>query len=97
MATTVDQMRTLFPEFRNTPSDVIQGALSEALHQVSQETFGSAYDRAVQLKAAHILAMSPNGEALRLKPKADPHGHGSIYGQRFAALSAARFSTPVVI
>lgn len=97
MATTNDQMRTLFREFEGTSDTVIGSALLEAGMQVSSEIFGDAYDHAVRLKAAHIIAMTPGGEALRLKPSADPHGHGTIYGKRFAELTSAQFLTPVVV
>lgn len=57
-----------FPEFGEayvTAPGLIQGALDQAALMNSEAFFKGAYQRAVFLHAAHILACSPHGENLR--------------------------------
>ena len=46
-----------FPEFTPHPSGIVNGALSEATADATEDVFGSQTDRAVKHLAAHIIAI----------------------------------------
>jgi hypothetical protein len=68
-----------FPEFAATPQAFVESRLAAAAHHVSAARWGDRYAYAVALKAAHMLALSPYGEHMRLS-KTSPE---TIYGQLF--------------
>jgi hypothetical protein len=56
-----------FPEYLNAPSAVVQSRISIALTRTPLDTWGAEYHTAgVLFLAAHLVAMSPGGEAMRL-------------------------------
>lgn len=79
-----------FPEFRaafqREPAMVENALATGALH-CGLEVFGSAYPQAVMLMAAHQLAMSPFGEALRIQ---GDDGSTTLYYKRWQDLSNSR-------
>lgn len=46
-----------FPEFTPHPSGIVNGAISEAASDATEDVFGSQTDRAVKHLAAHIVAI----------------------------------------
>ena len=46
-----------FPEFTPHPSGIVNGAISEATADASEDVFGGQTDRAVKHLAAHIIAI----------------------------------------
>ena len=80
MAATVATMRVRFPEFEQTESGLLASKLEEAEARTNRTLYGEGRaDTAVLLLAAHLVAMSPYGEALRLNPKQEPDGACSLY------------------
>ena len=69
-----------FPEFNSKKNAEIQVALDQARREVSPEIFGSSFDRAHGLRAAHIMSISPFGHTSRLT---DAGGETSIYEPEF--------------
>lgn len=57
MAVTYASFVERFPEFTPHPSGVVNGAISEATADTSQDVFGTNTDRAVKFLAAHIVAI----------------------------------------
>lgn len=55
-----------FPEFTDTATAILDAALAEAVDQVNQTVWGSRWDAGVGYYAAHLLAISPRGETMRL-------------------------------
>ena len=58
-----------FQEFEQTDDRLINFALNEAEQEVDQSTWGDRYRSGVFYLAAHKLACSPFGEAMRLAGK----------------------------
>lgn len=67
MAVTADQIRDEFPEFAKTSAKLVQAKLGEAALRCEATAYGALYDMAVKYLACHLIAMSPGGEALRIK------------------------------
>lgn len=57
MAVTYASFVERFPEFTPHPSGVVNGAISEATADTSEDVFGTNTDRAVKFLAAHIVAI----------------------------------------
>jgi hypothetical protein len=77
-----------FPEFKAIASrlpEQVQAKLDAAKGHVSAVRFGARYEHAVFLKAAHMLAMSPFGEAAKLKPNAST-SYSALFDDEIAAL-----------
>lgn len=83
--------KAFFPEFAQTDTIIVQGALSEASRMIATEAWGpfgttsgalTKADDGQKWLAGHILATTPFGQATRLKP-----GDGdTIYWKRYAEL-----------
>jgi hypothetical protein len=89
-APTVQAFVDAYPEFRSTyqrEPAMVANALATAVLHCGPEVFGSAYAQAVMLMAAHQLAMSPFGEALRIK---GDDGPTSLYFRRWQDLANSR-------
>lgn len=89
MAVTVASLRARWEEFAPTHDAVVQGAIDEATEECDERVFGGKFDHAVGLLAAHKLAISPQGQPLRLEAKLvqdSPHGT-TTYGCEFDALA----------
>lgn len=58
--------KTFLPEFRSTGDAQIALVLTEAAKGVDAELFGETYEQAVFYRAAHMLALSPQGQSAKL-------------------------------
>ena len=54
------------PEFAAAPETVVTVALVEALTRTPEDIWGEHHAHGVFALAAHLIAMSPGGEAMRL-------------------------------
>jgi hypothetical protein len=66
MAVTVQRFQKSFTEFKDTEMQLIQQKLDAAILRTNATTFGDLTDQAVMLLTAHLLAISPEGEKVRL-------------------------------
>ena len=82
---TRDQFWTRFPEYSNTSQELVEGALAEAGRGISTEVYGTRFDDAQGLRAAHILWSSPFGTTTRLDGDKDPETR-SRYWELFTAI-----------
>ncbi len=62
----VTDFRAWHQEFRTASDDLIQLHLDEATLEVASDVFGTFTEKAIRLKAAHSLAMTPFGRSQRL-------------------------------
>ncbi len=63
---TVDEFRAWHSEFRAASDDLIQLHLDEATLEVAADIFGTKTEKAIRLRAAHSMAMTPFGRSARL-------------------------------
>lgn len=63
---TLDEFRAWHPEFRSAADSLVQCHLDEATLEVAADVFGAFTDKAIRLKAAHSIAMTPFGRSARL-------------------------------
>ncbi len=63
---TVDDFRAWHLEFRAASDDLIELHLEQATLEVASDVFGTFTEKAIRLKAAHSLAMTPFGRSARL-------------------------------
>jgi hypothetical protein len=75
-----------FTEINEVASAAIDAAISDAKEFVDQGVWKTRYEAAVLCKAAHILAMSPLGEAARLDKKGDRTTYGVVFEEMRKAL-----------
>jgi len=57
MAVTYESFLERFPEFTPHPSGIVNGAITEAMFDASEDVFGDQTDRAVKFLSAHIIAI----------------------------------------
>lgn len=62
----LEQFIGAYPAFTDAPSALVQAALDSAAADTSEDIWGDAYAEGLMLKAADILALTPEGRALRL-------------------------------
>lgn len=83
--------KAFFPEFAQTDTVIVQGALGEASRMISTDAWGpfgttsaasTKADDGQKWLAGHILATTPFGQATRLEPGKDD----TIYFKRYAEL-----------
>lgn len=75
--------RTLYPEFAKAPSETaIQHAIDTAAASLNRGAFGDEWEKAVGLKAAHYLSLTPHGQQSRLVMKTGE----TTYSIEFAAM-----------
>lgn len=55
-----------YPAFADAPQALVEAALTEAIAETSETIWGDQYQTGVFLKTADILAMTPEGKAMRL-------------------------------
>jgi hypothetical protein len=76
-----------FPEFTPHPSGIVNGAVSEALADATEEVFGDQTDRAVKHLAAHIIAIQLAQMGIQIgATEGKVYGKGldaTQYGQEF--------------
>jgi len=94
MAVTAASLKAAWPEFDAAADALVTSKISQAERSLSESAFADSdtYDDAVTLKACHLLALTPDGRAMRLDPegKAGRYGLGvTIYGQELDQLIRA--------
>lgn len=67
MAVTVHTFQLAYPEFRDTSYSLVQQKLDQARGRLNEAVFSDRWDEGVQLLAAHLLSISPQGEKSRFK------------------------------
>lgn len=76
-----------FPEFTPHPSNIVNGAVSEALADATEDVFGDQTDRAVKHLAAHIIAIQLAQMGIQIgATEGKVYGKGldaTQYGQEF--------------
>ena len=84
MAMTLARSRVEQPEFELVPDTYIQAYLDEATTELDPEIWGTKFDQGVKYRAAHKMALSPQGVAMKLVT-----GKGeSTYGHHFLELAS---------
>lgn len=63
---TVAEFLADYPEFTGCPETLIQKRLDLAVLRTDATVWGSAYQAGVKLRAADLLAKTPEGKAMRL-------------------------------
>lgn len=63
---TASEFKVEFPEFANAPDALVTAKLADAAAQVNATTWGDLTDRGVKYLAARLLALSPQGRAMKL-------------------------------
>ena len=66
MALTPSEFKLSFPEFRSTADELIQAQLDRAARHCDPLVYLTKHEDAVMYRAAHLLALSPQGAAARL-------------------------------
>lgn len=61
------EFSTRYPEFASVDEQLIEKKLAEAAERISATAFGSSFDTAQGLFAAHLLWSSPFGASMRLE------------------------------
>lgn len=82
MAVSVSGFLAEFPEFVLTNTNfsaLVLAKLTAATPHVSRTLWADRYEHAVYLKTAHMLAMSPNGESMRLHK----YSEKTVYSQQW--------------
>lgn len=87
------QFLSQYPEFRFASDALIDAKLSLATMDLSPESWGALYVRGLGLRAAHLLAMTPEGKDLRLKSDSN----NSPYNVQFQELQLLAGFGPVVV
>lgn len=83
---TVEQLRAEFPEFAGADTGLLQGKLADAQAMLHVSAFGEMHDQAVKYMAAHLVALSPNGEFARLDANEEPDGARTLYERQYMAV-----------
>lgn len=92
MTVTATSLKAAWPEFSAADDDLVTAKIAQATRSLSEASLGDCYDDAVALKACHLLALSPDGRAMRLDPegRAGHFGLGvTVYGQELDELIRA--------
>jgi len=88
MAVDVASFVAVYPEFRETGElvpDMLERVLRDARAFCSARVWGDRYEAGVFAKAAHLLAMSPLGENLRIDAKQQT-AYGVVFAEMVKAL-----------
>ncbi len=83
--------RASYPEFAEAGDSLVQGHLDEASLSLDSSVYDTRYDEAHGLLAAHLLAISPFGRALRQEGTDE-----TLYWQRFRQVRRERAPRMVV-
>jgi hypothetical protein len=86
VTTTVADFKERFTEFSPTADALVSRALGEATRRTSAAVFGERFDDAVALRAAHLLAISPQGTTARLEGAAPGSLESTTYGAELKQL-----------
>ena len=82
MAVDYITLTTRFPEFNATPASLVTASIADAELMVDRSFYGAKADMAVTYYAAHLIAMNPLGEMVRL----DKKGAKTVYSVLFEAI-----------
>ena len=63
---TLDEFRAIHLEFRTTPDALVQSKIDDATLSIAPDVYGPKTERAIELKAADLLARTPWGMSQRL-------------------------------
>lgn len=63
---TTAQLVEIYPEFSQAPAGLLQAKLDEAAARTNAAVWGDKYAQGVLLRAADLLAKTPQGRRLRL-------------------------------
>lgn len=96
MAVTVQQLRDEFPEFVNTNQGLVAGKIADATAMLNASAFGEMHDQAVKYMAAHLVALSPNGEFGRLDANEEEDGARTLYERQYMAIARGVIGAMVV-
>ena len=96
MAVSVEQLRSEFPEFAHTNEALLAAKLADATAMLNAHAFGDTHDHAVKYMAAHLVALSPNGEFARLDPNEESDGARTLYERQYLALARSVLGAMVV-
>ncbi len=83
MAVTVQRFKNTFSEFRKTDDAEVQAKLDLARLQVEPSVWGLKTDLGVLYLTAHMVALAPAGQNLKLKPE---NAAKTVYWQTFTAV-----------
>ncbi len=89
MAVSVSAFLVEFPEFVNANTSfpgMISAKLAAATKHVSRTLWDDRYEHAVYLKAAHMIAMSPQGEPMRLHKWSEKTVYSQQWDEEIKAL-----------
>lgn len=93
MAVTTASFLVRFPEFAAVDPAVIARVLADSASEVNDAVFGTLTDKAIELRAAHALAISPYGQNARLEGDTT----NTTYGAEFERLARSLASGPWLI
>lgn len=60
------------PEFDQVSQTIIEATITQAENLVGETAYGDAYETALSLMTAHLLALAPFGEPMRLEIDGQP-------------------------
>lgn len=83
--------RTRYPEFSSASDGLVTATLADAALRVDDDAFGTSYDMAHGLMAAHLLWASPFGSGMRLD--GDTEADSSRYLVEFRRLTREKVQT----
>jgi hypothetical protein len=90
VALTVDAFVLAFPEFSEVDAPYLQSKIDEAGRQIDPNTWGVRADDGQAYLAAHLLALSPLGNAAKLVAKDGSTTYEKHY-KRILTLAAGGF------
>lgn len=86
MSVSVADLKARFTEFSPTADALVARCLEEATRRTSAKVFAARFDDAVMLRAAHLLAVSPQGQTARLDGAAPGSLASTTYGAELVQL-----------
>lgn len=93
MAITAADFRVEYPEFSAAPDALVDAKLSAATHFCDASKWGARYQDGVFLKAAHLIAMSPSGEKMRIAKGSKETLYSSMFDDMLMALPVRTLTT----
>ena len=96
MAVSVEQFRLEFPEFVNANEGLLAGKIADATAMLNASAFGTMHDQAIKYMAAHLVALSPNGEFARLDPNEQNDGARTTYERQYLSIQRGVIGAMVV-
>lgn len=66
MAVTAESFKARYPEFENASDDLVEETLARAVQLCPSAVWDDLADQGVEVKAAQLLALSPNARSMKL-------------------------------